>query len=149
MPEMDPICRLIRRWERLRDEQSVWNEHYDDLARVMLPRRIGFASTTIEGERRTDDIFDGTPMQGARGLANSVGTMLRPKGGLPDVEMEAENDELNDRDEAKEWFSDSVERLERAFANPAAHYVDSAAETEADLVVFGTASLFELESKAK
>ena len=43
---------------------------WEDQGRVMLPRRQGFITQTIEGDRRTDQIFDGTPMQAARGLAN-------------------------------------------------------------------------------
>jgi len=81
---IERVNRLFKRWETLKGDKSKWNSHWDDLARVQLPRRLGFASTTVEGERRTDDIFDGTPMQAARGLANAVGGMLRP-GGLPEV----------------------------------------------------------------
>ncbi|KKK57764.1 hypothetical protein LCGC14_3051200, partial [marine sediment metagenome] len=41
----------------------------------------GHVVTTVpEGDRRTEDIFDGTPMQAARGLGNTLGSMLRPEG---------------------------------------------------------------------
>jgi len=109
---MPDIEKILKRWRHLKGEKSQWHEHYDDLARIMLPRRLGFASTTIEGERRTDDIYDGTPMQAARGLANALGSIVRPKGGLPDITMQADEDALNNLDEVKDWFSDSVERME-------------------------------------
>ena len=82
------VTRMIQRWRKLRDNKGQWNQHYDDLARIMLPQSAGFSSTTIEGGRRADEIFDSTPMQAARGLANAIGGMLRP-GGLPAVEMKA------------------------------------------------------------
>ena len=139
MPER--IDEIIERWRRVSGDKSRWHPHYDDLARVLLPRRLGFASTTIEGERRTDDIYDGTPMQSARALANAIGGMLRP-GGLPDVEMQADDDAINQSEEALTWFADSERRLAAAFNNPKARFRQSSGEIDADLVVFGTAALF-------
>lgn len=144
---MADIEKILKQWRRRRDSKGQWHTHYDDLARVMLPRRYGFSSTTIEGERRTEDIFDGTPMQAARGLANAVGSMLRPKGGLPEIEIEAEEDAINNQDEAKDWFSDTIERMERALTNPKARFIEAAGEVEADFTVFGTGVLFEGESR--
>ena len=142
----DRTKRLFKRWERLRGDKGRWHSHWDDLARVQLPRRLGFATTTIEGERRTDDIFDGTPMQAARGLSNAIGGMMRPNG-LPEVEMQADNDGLNAIDEVKDWFSDSEEKLENAFNNPKARFREVSAEFDQDLTVFGTAVKFAGESK--
>ena len=147
MPETDRAKKLIKRYERLQSDKSPWLEHWEDLAQVMLPRRIGFSTTPIEGARRTEDIFDGTPLMAARSFANAVGTMVRPKGGLPDVTIEAEDDRVNNSDEAKEWFADSLNRLERAYSNPAARYIESCGETEADMIVFGTATQFEAVSR--
>src|SRR3990167_8356971 len=107
---MIDIVPLIKRWEKLSADKSSWNHHWDDLARVMLPRRLGFSQTTIDGESRTEDIFDGTPMQAARGLANAVGGILRPQG-LQEVEMKTDDDALSNMEEVKEWLGDSEERL--------------------------------------
>lgn len=144
----DKITRILKRWEQRRGEKSQWHSHYEDLARVMLPRRMGFSSTQIEGERRTDDIFDGTPMQAARGLANAVGGLLRPQG-IPDVKMKAEDDNINAMEEAKEWLEDSEERLKNAFNNPKARFRHAAGETDLDIVVLGTAVLFTGESNKR
>jgi len=144
----DRVTKLIQRWRSLQEDKGRWNSHFDDLARVMLPRRLGFNSETIEGERRTDDIFDGTPMQAARGLANAVGGMMRPEG-LPQVEMKADDESLNDLDEAKTWFSDSEERLKNAFNNPHSRFRQSSGEIDLDLVVFGTGVMFVGESQKR
>lgn len=135
------IKEILARWKELKDKKSLWHGHYDDLARVMLPRRLGFAQTTISGENRNDDIFDGTPMQAARGLANAIGGMMRPEG-LPRIEMKTESDALNKMDEVKDWLSDSDERLKNAFNNPDARFQQASGEKDIDLVVFGTASMF-------
>jgi hypothetical protein len=142
------IERLFKRWKRQRDHKALWHDHWDDLARVMLPRRLGFASTTQEGERRTDDIFDGTPMQAARGLSNAIGSFMRPSG-LPEVEMQADDDILNSLDEVKDWFSQSEEKLRNAFNNPKARFREVSAEFDQDLTVFGTAIKFAGESRRR
>ena len=87
----DEVDKLITRWRKLSGDKGKWHSHWDDLARVHLPRRMGFTSTVIEGERRTDDIYDGTPMQAARSLANAIGGMMRPSG-TPEISMRADDD---------------------------------------------------------
>ena len=140
------VERLIERWKKLRDDKSHWHQHWDDLARIMLPRRLGFASTTMEGERRTDDIYDSTPMQAARGLANAIGGMMRPEG-LPEVEMMTDEDALNNMDEVKDWLADSEKRLKDGFNNPKARFRQASGEKDQDLVVLGTSVMFIGESR--
>ena len=142
----EEVDKLIARWRKLSGDKGRWHSHWDDLARVMLPRRMGFTSTVIEGERRTDDIFDGTPMQAARGLANAIGGMMRPSG-TPEISMRADDDALNNIGEVKDWLADSTSRLRDAFSNPKARYLQVAPEIDQDLVVFGTAIEFIGESK--
>ncbi len=142
------VKNIIERWKALKAKKSMWHSHYDDLARVMLPRRLGFAQTTVDGENRMDDIFDGTPMQAARGLANAIGGMMRPEG-LPRIEMKTENDALNEMDEVKDWLSDADERLKNAFNNPDARFRQASGEKDIDLVVFGTAAMFIGEARNK
>lgn len=143
---IDSVDALITRWRKLSGDKSHRHSHWDDLARVMLPRRLGFTTTVVEGERRTDDIYDGTPMQAARGLANAIGGMMRPSG-IPQIKMRADDDALNNLGEAQDWLADSTDRLLDAFSNPKARYLQVAPEIDQDLVVFGTAVEFIGESK--
>lgn len=140
------VDKLITRWRKLSGDKGQWHSHWEDLARVMLPRRMGFTTTAIEGSRRTDDIYDGTPMQAARGLANAIGGMMRPSG-IPQIQMRADDDALNNLGEAQDWLADSTDRLRDAFSNPKARYLQVAPEIDQDLVVFGTAIEFIGESK--
>lgn len=144
----EAVDALIQRWRKLSGDKSQWHSHWEDLARVMLPRRMGFTSTVIDGERRTDDIFDGTPMQAARGLANAIGGFMRPNG-LPPLEMKAEDDAINNSGEAQDWLADSKERLLNGFNNPRARYRQASAEIDQDLVVLGTAIEFVGEGKRR
>lgn len=139
------IIDILKNWQRAEGVKSQHHHHFDDLARVMLPGKLGFATTVIEGQRRTDEIFDGTPMQEARSLANAIGGMVRPQG-LPEVKMKAEDDSLNAQGEVQDWFGGSEERLEEKFDNPHARFREASGEKDLDIVVFGTAVVFVGES---
>ena len=141
----DRITQILRRWKFLQGEKGPWSQHWEDLARVLQPGRMGFTSQVTEGGRRTDDIYDGTPMQARRGLANSIGGMLRPQG-LPETKMKAENEEINELEEAQAWLADSEERLRNSFDNPHSRFRQASGEVDNDLATFGTAIMFIGES---
>ena len=133
------IEEVLSRRTSLRDRRGMWLNHWDDLARVQLPRRVGFVTQTTEGDRRTEDIFDGTPMQAARALANALGSMVRPEGENWHRVTTVDN---VGSDEGADWLADTDERMRNAFANPKARMRQSLGEGDLDLVVFGTASVF-------
>ncbi len=107
----------------------------------MLPRRIGFVTQRVDGERRTEEIYDGTPMRAARGLANAVSQLLRPEGEKWII-MKAEDEELNNSDEVQLWLKMAEEILIAAMYNPKARFRQASGESDTDLVVFGTAAMF-------
>lgn len=143
----DRAKELIQRWRDLKSGRSLWEGHWEDLARVMLPRRMGFTTTTVPGERRTDDIFDGTPMQAARSLANAIGWMTWPEG-EKNITIRATEDAVDNSDEAKDWLATVEERMASAMENPKARRRQARGEVDADLAVFGTGILFIGERQA-
>lgn len=145
MADRDHVKQILRRWRALKGERAVWDTHWDDLARVMLPRRLGFVTQTTPGEKRVDDIYDGTGMQAARGLANTLGTMMRD-GQFFFIRAGEDADESTD--EARDWLADSEIRLREALESPRSRFRQATGEADLDLVVFGTAILFEAEAPA-
>ncbi len=133
--------RRIERWKRFKTNKGQWLSHWEDLARLMLPRRMGFITQMTEGERRTEEIYDGTPMRAARGLANAVGQLLRPEG-EKFFFIRAEDDRLNNLDEVQDWLKRSEDKLLNSIYNPKARFRQAAGEADMDLVVFGTAVNF-------
>ena len=135
------IEHLLRRWDRLQADRAVWNQHYDDLAAVLLPRRIGFAAEAQPGARLTEGIFDGTPMIARRGLANAVTDMLHPNG-QQWVFLKCEDDGLDNLQEVKDWLYSAEQKLIRAVYNPKARFTQMDGEVADDLVTFGTGPCF-------
>lgn len=130
---------VLSRRTALRGRRGLWDNHFDDLSRVQLPRRLGFVTQTSAGDRRSEDIFDGTPMQAARALANALGSMIRPEGErwhhITTV------DDVIDG-EASDWLADTDERMSAAFENPKSRMRQSLGEADLDLVVLGTGVVF-------
>jgi hypothetical protein len=134
------VKRELKRREQMLTNIGTFYDHYDDLANVMLTRRGGFRETTVDGDTRNDDIFDGTPMQGARSLANTTGAMIRPEGEVfTTIKLENEN-ELDE--EGNKWLADSTQRFDTAVRAPITRFRQSTGEVDLDLVVFGTGILF-------
>lgn len=127
---------LIRRRDALMSKRGLWSNHWDDLARVMVPRRLGFVTQTEEGDRRSEEIFDGTAIQASRGLANAVGAFLRED---PWFFIKASGAVDG---EGEEWLDDTETRLRDALDNPAARFRQAVGEADLDVVVFGTACVF-------
>lgn len=136
----------IRRAGQLREKRGVWHNHWDDLADIFLQRRLGFASSPVDGDRRTDHLYDGTPMQAARGLANSLAGLLRPQSQKWKW-IKAADDEIDELDEFKEWAEQAENALDAEFAEPSARFLQASAEVDLDLAVFGTAVMLVRESE--
>ena len=135
------IKEIIRQYEDLKKEKDMFLPHWEDLARIMLPRRAGFIGEPIEGASRTESIFDGTPMQSARSLGHHMGFWLRPDSSEWYF-IRAADDALNDDEQANFWLDSAKEKLDSALNNPRARFKQSTGEVDLDLVVFGTGVLF-------
>ena len=135
------VKRLLERYRTLKVDRTRWMTHWEDLARLMLPRRMGFTSQRTDGERRTEEIYDATAMRSARGLANASGQLARPEGEKWFF-IRPENDEFSQDDEVLRWLRMAEEKLISALFDPKARFRQATGEADLDLVVFGTAVLF-------
>ncbi len=145
------VTDILQRWQSAKDNRSLWNQHWEDLARVMLTRRLGFITATLEGDRRMEDLYDGTAIQAARALANTIGGMLRPEGekwfgvkvsNTPLITPEGEILPPPTGDEVDDWLEDTAERMRAAMDDPRSRFRQATGECDLDLVVLGTAPMY-------
>lgn len=141
MTDETRVEEILSRRASLKTRRGLWENQWDNLARVQLPRRTGFVTQVSDGDSRTEEIFDGTPMQAARALANALGAMVRPEGENWH-KVRAVEDVDESTDEAKDWFADTDERMRDAFENPKSRMRQALGECDSDLVVFGTGVVF-------
>lgn len=139
--EQDRVLRHITKQAAAANRRSQFDQHFEDLARVYHPRRQGFTQTVVDGDYRLEDVYDGTPMQNARSLANTVGAMIRPEG-QDLAEVKAEDDAVNEIGEAQDWLGRTTETLNNSMRDPRARFRQATGEVDHDLVVFGTGILF-------
>ena len=138
----------LKRHDSLRQRRNQFENHWEDLSQVMLTRREGFTSTLVDGDQRNDDIYDGTPMQGARSLANTTGAMIRPEGEVFTT-IKIENKDIGEQEEAAVWLADATERMDNAIRSPKARFRQTTGEIDLDLVVFGTGILSTMLSQSR
>ena len=132
---------LLQRLTALESGRGTYNAHCQDLAEIMLPRRADFTTEQVEGAKRTEKQFDGTPMQAARALAASIDGLLKPKT-QPWFKIKTDDDALNELDIVKEWLEFAETRVRNAIYSPRARFLQRSAECDLDLVVFGTGVLY-------
>ena len=137
----DIVKNHLDRYSRYKSERGNFENLWQQLADVLHPVRADFTAQYARGERRTDMIYDGTPMVARRGLATAIDGLIKPKtdkwffGGVAD-------EDLNESDEVKRWFSISDERMWSAIYARPARFIQRTGEVDNDLVTFGTGCLF-------
>jgi hypothetical protein len=98
----------------------------------MLPRWADFTVASAAGAKRTNQIYDSTPMLARRGLSAAIDGLLKPRtSGW--FHIKARDEELNDDDEAKAWLEDTEERMRRAIYNRQARFIQRTGEVDDDL----------------
>jgi hypothetical protein len=135
------VLNILDRLQTLRSARGLFEQHWQDLGEVMLPRRADFVVQTEPGEKRTQRQFDSVPMMASRGLASAIDAMIKPKSERW-FNVRASDHELNELDEARLWFEDTEDRMYAAIYAPRARFLQSSGEVDIDLVVFGSGVLF-------
>ena len=77
MAQVSPIvAQLERRLSTLQSQRSNWEQHWQQLADYMLPRKADITKKRAKGDKRTELIFDGTAIHAVELLASSLHGML-------------------------------------------------------------------------
>lgn len=137
----DRIPDFIARQKALAANRAQWDGHWRELADLFLPRRADFSAGSPSGGKRSSGQFDGVPMQAARGLAATLDGLLKPKSERW-FHVRAEDDDLNELEDVKNWIDRVEDRMWAALYDPRARFLQRSAEVDRDLVVFGTGVLF-------
>jgi hypothetical protein len=139
----DHVEQDIELYETLKGDRGVWEDHWQRLGELMLPKRADFTVTEEPGSRRQGGTvrYDGTPLLGARNLASAIDGLIKPKSEQW-FNVLTEDPLLNETDEVKAWLADTEERMFRAMYSRRARFLQATGEVDLDLVVFGTGVLF-------
>ena len=143
MSQVTPlVAQLDKRFKTLQSQRSNWENHWQQLADYMLPRKADITKKRTQGDKRTELIFDGTAIHAVELLSASLHGMLTSPS-TPWFSMRYRNPVLQQSDLANEWLEASVDQMYKAFQR--SNFQQEIHELYYDLVVFGTAALFVTE----
>jgi len=140
MPEVTPLVAMLdKRYKTLKAQRSNWENHWQQLADYMLPRKADITKQRTQGDKRTELIYDGTAIHAVELLSASLHGMLTSPS-TPWFSMRYRDPELQQSDIANEWLEASMGQMYQAFQR--SNFQQEIHELYYDLAVFGTAALY-------
>lgn len=140
-----PDSRAVEMWDQqqqLENDRSTWDAHYREIAERILPRQDDFQKDRVmEGEKRTERIFDSTAVLALDRAASAIDSLVTPATQYYH-ELEPEDDRLLE-DHAVKLYCQQVNRaLFRMRYRPIANFSSQAHECWVSLMAFGTLGMF-------
>jgi hypothetical protein len=139
MAQTDLTKTLLKRFDRLKSNRQNWESHWQEVADYMQPRKADVTKTRSKGDKRTELIFDSSPLQSVELLAASLHGMLTNPA-TPWFSLKFKGAELENDDEAKAWLEEATEVMYTAFNR--SNFQQEIFELYHDLITFGTAAMF-------
>jgi len=130
---------LLKRFDRLKSQRQNWESHWQEVADYMQPRKADVTKSRSKGDKRTELIFDSSPLQSVELLAASLHGMLTNPS-TPWFSLRFKEDEMENEDESKEWLESATETMYAAFNK--SNFQQEIFELYHDLITFGTAAMF-------
>ena len=139
MAQTDLTKSLKRRFDKLKTNRQNWETHWQEVADYMLPRKADVTKTRSKGDKRTELIFDSSPLQSVDLHAASLHGMLTNPS-TPWFTLRYKDQEIENDDEAKLWLESATDAMYVAFNR--SNFQQEIFELYHDLITFGTACMF-------
>jgi len=147
MENESEVKKYRKRFKDLRNEQSSWRSHWDDIARFTLPRKGKFltsldAKDKVDGNKRHQKIINGTGGEGLKILAAGMqGGMTSPS--RPWFVLTLRDDELMEYQPVRQWLTDVRDIILGVYAR--SNFYGSMHNIYKELGCFGVASQLQEE----
>lgn len=127
---------------QLEMQRSTWDSHYREVAERVLPRYNDFQQTrTVEGEKRSEKIFDSTAPLAIDRAASAIESLL-----IPNTQqwhgLAPEDERLLENKKVMVYLSNLTKRMFRMRYRPNANFSSQAHESCICLMGFGTQGFF-------
>ena len=139
MAQTDLSKELLRRFGKLKAQRQNWESHWQEVADYMMPRKADVTKTRSKGDKRTELIFDSSPLHAVELLSASLHGMLTNPA-TPWFSLKFKNSQILDEDAANEWLEDATEKMYETFNR--SNFQQEIFELYHDLITFGTAAMF-------
>ncbi len=136
---------VIKRHDELKGDRGTWENHWEEVAAVCLPRYSNTmqspSSGITRGEKRTSQMFDATAALGLERFAAAMESMLTPRNGRWHTLRPSLTHLQKDR-ATKLFFEEANDILFRYRYSPSANYASQQHEVYIGLGAFGTSAIF-------
>ena len=113
---MNPKAKLVLdRYQSLNTQRQTWEEHWQEVADYMMPRKADITKKRSKGDKRHELIFDGTAIHSLELLSASLHGMLTNISS-PFFYLKYRNSQLDKDDEAKEWLESCTDIMYKVFS---------------------------------
>ena len=130
--------KVISNYESLNVQRSTWESHWQEIADYMLPRKADITQKRTKGDKRHDQIFDGTATHSLELLAASLHGMLTSTTSAW-FALKFRNDIIDQDDTSREWLENCNKIMLQAFSR--SNFQQEIFELYHDLIAFGTAGM--------
>ncbi len=129
---------LVKLHEQLKNDRTVWDDHWSQVARYVVPRKDNVYGQHVKGEKKGNTLFDTEAIAANDDLASALHGMLTNPSiiwfGLSTGDAKVDNDE-----EVKKWLFDST--LKTINIMNQSNFQTEIHEVYLDLGSIGTANL--------
>ena len=130
---------VIERYKTLKAKRVTWEDHWQDIADYFLPRKANITMKHTKGDKRHDQVYDGTATHALELLSASLNGMLTNTIS-PWFILKFRNDATNEDDTAREWLESCAKIMQQAFAR--SNFQQEIFELYHELLAFGTSAMF-------
>jgi len=129
---------IIKQVDTLKGERGTWENHWQELANFILPRKNTITRTRVAGEKTNQFLLDNTAMQSNVLLAGFLhGLLTNPNDQF--FQLTTGNDDIDDRDDVRLWLQDSAKKMLHILNN--SNFQTEIHELYIDLGCFGTSCM--------
>jgi hypothetical protein len=130
---------IIERYKTLKAQRVTWEDHWQELADYFLPRKANITEKHTPGDKRHDQVFDGTATHALELLSASLNGMLTNTIS-PWFVLKFRNQMAADNDAANEWLESCAKIMQQVFAR--SNFQQEVFELYHELLCFGTSAMF-------
>ena len=131
--------KILDKYQTLKAQRSTWEDHWQDVANYFLPRKSNITLKRTRGDKRHDQIYDGTATHALELLSASLNGMLTNTIS-PWFVLKYRSEMMNQDDEAKEWLESCANIMQQVFQR--SNFQQEIFELYHELLAFGTSAMF-------
>lgn len=129
---------IIRRFEQLKANRINWEQHWQELADYVLPRKDDVYQTRMTGAKKHNKVFDSTGIHSNELLASALHSMLTNPSTLW-FELTTGSELLDQNDDVRLWLQTAVRQMHKVLNN--SNFQTEIHEVYLDMCSFGTSCM--------